>query len=233
MRGLFITATDTDVGKTWITSLIARELVRSGTRVGVYKPACSGAERDGDGEFWPDLRSLGDATGNAFSIDEMCPQRFRAPLAPPVAAKREGRVVDAKLLRSGVEVFRDQDCVLVEGVGGLLCPMTDSHTIVDLAADLKFPLLVIARPNLGTINHTLLTLATARQRGLDVCGVVLNQASEAPVDSGFVASNAEQIERFGETQVLAFCGHQSRQLVDCRTGAVIKTDWLSLCGCGE
>ena len=235
MLGLFVTGTDTDVGKTWITSLIARELTDAGTRVGVYKPACSGSEMDDAGTAtWPDLTALSEAVDNAFPIEQICPQRFDAALAPPVAAERAGRTIDAALLRSGIEPFRDDvSHMLVEGVGGLLCPMTGTETIADLAADLQFPLLIVARASLGTINHTLLTIEVARSHGLAIGGVILNHVGSASIDPAFVASNAQQIRRFANVRIIGWCDHGSRQILDCQSGEPAGTDWLQLFACAE
>lgn len=180
--GLFITGTNTGVGKTVVTCHAARALRAAGSRVGVYKPACSGAERDPAGELvFDDVRQLSAAVDNAFPEDWICPQRFSAPLAPPSSARLEDRAVDPELLRSGAFRWQEEvDLLLVEGVGGLLCPLTESETVADLAGDLGLPLLVVASLELGTINHTLLTLEVARARGLAVAAVVMNfNATEA------------------------------------------------------
>ena len=235
MQGLFVTGTDTDVGKTWISSLIARTLRETDVNVGAYKSACSGSEVDSDGTtFWADIRALAEATGNVFPEDRICPQRFNAALAPPVAAEAEGGSIDANLLRTGIEWWRDQvEYLIVEGIGGLLCPLTEDEVVADLAVDLGMPTLVVARPNLGTINHTLLTIEIARQRGLEVVGIVLNQPLDGSLDIDFVASNAEQIERFSKCSVLGFCPHGGDTLIDLPAGQPIRTDWLSLFGCAE
>ena len=235
MQGLFVTATDTDVGKTWITSLIAEELTNAGTHVGTYKPACSGSESDEAGdEFWPDLRELSESVGHAFPIEQICPQRFTAALAPPVAAESEGRNVDSALLRSGIEPFRGEVThLLIEGVGGLLCPMTEKETVADLAADLQFPLLIIARGGLGTINHTLLTVEVARSRGLTIAGVILNHIGPAPIDAAFVASNASQIQKFANVPVIGWCDRNSRHIQAAGSGEPAETDWLRFFACAE
>src|SRR5690606_6781856 len=110
------------------------------------KPVCSGGVPDGAGGIvWDDVRSLASAVGNAFPDDRICPQRFLAPLAPPVAARREGRRVDADLLRQGARWWQGRvDLLLVEGVGGLLCPLPDDETVADLAGDLGWPLIIVA-----------------------------------------------------------------------------------------
>ena len=179
---LLVTGTDTGVGKTWVTALIVRQLLAEGHRTGVYKPACSGAETRPDGtSFWPDLEVLREATGGQWSLDEICPQRFQQPLAPPVAARLEGRTVDSQLLRSAARRWDGLvDLLVIEGVGGLLCPLTEEETVADLAASLEAPLLIVARAGLGTINHTLLTVEMAASRGLKVAGVLLNE--EVPAE---------------------------------------------------
>ena len=224
--GLFITGTDTDVGKTWVTSAIARQLRAQSVRVGVYKPVCSGAEEAADGNLhWHDIDELAEATGNEFDETRICPQRFRHPLAPPVAARYEGKNVDADLLRSGVAWWAGQvDILLVEGVGGLLCPLTATSSIADLATDLKFPLLVVARANLGTINHTLMTLDVAERRGLAVAGVILNEVEAAGHDPS-ITTNAAEIARRTTVPVLGVMPHGRQELVlrENRT-----PDWMQL-----
>lgn len=203
--------------------------------VGVYKPACSGSDEGNDGPFWADIRDLSDATENRFPAERICPQRFEAPLAPPVAAGLENRKVDSKLLRDGAGWWMGRtECLLIEGIGGLLCPVTQTETIADLAGDLTFPLLLVGRSGLGTINHTLLTLEVAKQRGLSVAGVVLNQASKTATPArDNVASNAAQIESFGGVKVIGACEFGSTRLSDPTTGEPITTDWLSVMSCAE
>ncbi len=179
MRGLFVTGTDTGVGKTVATSLIARQLCRSGHRTGCYKPVCSGSETLADGtRRWADVEALSAAIGDAHPRNRICPQTFDAPLAPPAAARLERREVNRALLRQGAAWWSAHaDVLLVEGVGGLLCPIADGETVADLATDLGFPLLIISPLVLGTINHTLMTIDVARNRRLDVAAIVFNDVS--------------------------------------------------------
>ncbi len=197
MQGLLITGTDTGVGKTYLTARIARNLASMGVRVGVYKPACSGGQTTANDRIaWEDLEQLADALDGRFPVERICPYRLRAPLAPPVAALEEGLSLSLPNMLAGIEWWRDQvDVLLVEGVGGWLCPLTASHTVRDFAHELQFPVLVVARQQLGTINHTLLTVESIRQAGLTVMGVVLNQTSPHVDDSA--AGNAGQIRNFG------------------------------------
>jgi len=183
MRGLFVTGTDTDVGKTFVTALIARELRHDGVRVGVCKPACSGAEFVAGVPVWQDIEQLA-AAAEIDDRERICRQRFLAPLAPPVAAALEDGTLDDELCRRTVTDWEGRcDLMLVEGVGGLLCPLTATSSVADFAGWTGFPLIIVARLGLGTINHTLLTLECAAQRGLRVGGILLSDGdrlSETP-----------------------------------------------------
>lgn len=195
--GIFITGTDTGVGKTYVTALIARSLAKSGQRVGVYKPVASGCEGSDGRLISGDAEQLHAAIGGEAGIDDICPQRFAAPLAPHLAAQAEGKSVDAELLRSGICFWTKRcDIVLVEGVGGLMSPISDEDYVADLAYDFGYPLVIVAPNTLGVINQTLQTLITAStfRHGLNVAGIVLNdvQARSADVDPS-VDSNREQL----------------------------------------
>jgi len=225
--GLFVTGTDTGVGKTFVSVSVARQLRSEGLTVGAYKPACSGAIETADGPVWEDVEALHAATGGAFERERICPQRFLAPLAPPVAATAEGKRVDPRLLRSGAEWWGGRcDLLIVEGAGGLLCPLTEEETFADLAVDLGLPVLVVARATLGTISHTLLTVEAARRRGLDVAGVVLNEVVPAG-DDGSVATNAAEIERRGCVVVLGVVSHGTPARLS-KGGKVVTADWRQL-----
>lgn len=191
-RGLFITGTDTDVGKTYVTAVIARQLVAEGKRVGVYKPAASGCAFDES----DDPYVLWEAAGKPGELEHVCPQQFTAPLAPHLAARQEQKEVDAELLRTGLEYWRDRcEIILVEGIGGLMSPVTDDEYVADLAFDFGFPLIVVAPNVLGVINQTLQTLITAAtfRDGLDVAGIVLNQISAEANNDPSRHSNLEEL----------------------------------------
>lgn len=193
--GLFITGTDTEVGKTYVGALIARALVAAGHRLGVYKPAASGCRREGERLISDDALGLWNAAGRPGELDRVCPQRFPAPLAPHLAARAEGKKLDAELLRSGIEYWQQRsDVVLVEGAGGLMSPLGEEEYVADLAYDFGFPLIVVARNVLGTINatlQTLITVATFRD-GLDIAGVVLNNANP-PSDDASLSTNRGEL----------------------------------------
>ncbi|HUG66372.1 MAG TPA: dethiobiotin synthase [Pirellulaceae bacterium] len=176
--GLFITGTDTNVGKTYVTALIAKQLIATGKRVGVYKPAASGCV----GDESDDPFVLWQAAGRPATMADVCPQRFTAPLAPHLAARAEGKEVDVERLRAGLDFWRQHsDVILVEGLGGLMSPVSDDEYVADLAHDFRFPLIIVAPNALGVINQTLQTLITAStfRDGLDVAGIVLNHRPAA------------------------------------------------------
>lgn len=227
--GLFVTGTDTGVGKTFVSTLIIGELRAAGLTVGAYKPACSGAVETLDGPVWEDVEALYEATGGLFDRDRISPQRFLAPLAPPVAAKSEERTIHADLLRSGAEWWSGKcDVLIVEGAGGLLCPLTETETFVDLAVSLGLPVLIVARATLGTINHSLLTIEAARRRGLTVAGVVLNEVVPAGDDAS-VATNADEITARTGIPVLGVVPH-GRPARLLPRGTAGRIDWRALTG---
>ena len=218
MRGLFITGTGTEVGKTHVAALIARQLVAEGVRVGVYKPAASGC-RLVDGELIADdAVALWEAAGRPMTLEAVCPQRFEAPLAPNVAAREEGKRVDAELLRTGIQAWREFEFVLAEGAGGLMSPLSDDDYNADLARDLGLPLVIVAANRLGVINDTLQTVITAEAKGLPVAGVVLNDVTPTADESR--ATNADELERRLKVPLLGCVAWK---------GSVDRSaDWLSL-----
>lgn len=205
--GFMVVGTDTDVGKTFVSAAIARQLTAEGVRTGVYKPACSGSVADeSTGQpRWNDVELLRQAIGaTELPTERICPQTFHAPLAPPVAAEKEGRQIDETLLLEGVRWWETQaEFLIVEGVGGVLCPLSREQLIVDFAEKLKYPLLIVARAGLGTINHSLLTIEALQQRGLTIAGLILNDVDPELSDESRL-SNAEQIQKWTSVPVLSF-----------------------------
>lgn len=169
-RGLFVTGTDTDVGKTAVAAAIVTDLVRRGVRVGVYKPVASGVA-----DAMSDVMRLWEAAGRPLTPAAVCPQAFRAAIAPVQAAAVEGRRVDEQLLRTGFDVWSvATEHVIVEGAGGLFSPLGHQTLNVDLARDLGLPLVVVDAARLGAIGRTLATVRAARAEGLEVASIVLS-----------------------------------------------------------
>jgi dethiobiotin synthetase len=224
LPGLFITGTDTDVGKTYVGALIARSLHQAGHRVGVYKPAASGCRRDGNELISDDALALWQAAGKPGTLDRVCPQRFTAPLAPHLAARAEGREIDREQLRDGLNYWRERsDILLIEGAGGLLAPIDDEQYFADLAHDLGFPLVVVSKNALGTINHTLLTLHAARtlHGGLPVAGIVLNHPTPPISNDPSLATNRRELERRCRVPILGEVFWKS-DIIDS------EVDWFAL-----
>jgi dethiobiotin synthetase len=204
MRGLFVTGTDTGVGKTVLSAALLAAMSAEDEPVRAYKPAVTGLQEPGAGETgWPpDHVLLAAAAGMA--AERVAPLRYGPAASPLLAAEIEGKRLDREiLLAAGAELTRtvehEATTVVVEGVGGLLSPLAENFTVCDLAASLRLPLLIAARPGLGTINHTLLTLQAARAYGLDVRAVVIGPWPEQP--SRLEQSNLETIRRFGFVEV--------------------------------
>jgi len=168
-RGVFVTGTDTDVGKTVVAVGIVRALVRRGIPVAAYKPVEAGGHTDAE--------LLWEASGRLGPLEDTCRVRLSLAAAPAVGAREEGKKIRADDLLAGyVTQSEKASVVVVEGAGGLLVPLARGLLVADLAKAIGLPVLVVARDCLGTINHTLLTVEAARSRGLTVAGVVMNRA---------------------------------------------------------
>lgn len=200
---LFVTATDTGVGKTVVAAAIARYLRGRMRKVAVLKPVASGCYRAREGLISEDSELLAAASDTPYPLDLICPNRYEEPLAPGVAARRAGQPIDWDAVSRAIRwMSQDSDCMIIEGAGGLLVPLDEQHTILDLILALDIPVLIVARPFLGTINHTLLTIAALRQAGIEIAGVVINRY---PAENAGIAeeTSAQQIEKFGHVPVLS------------------------------
>ncbi len=187
--GVFVTGTDTGVGKTLVAAALAHHLRQAGLRVGVMKPLETGVatpETVGD-----DAALLRWAADCAAPITQIAPVRLRAPLAPAIAAHKEKVFIDfGALVEASRQLRRDHDFVIVEGAGGLMVPVAGGLLIADLARAMNLPLLVVCRPGLGTINHTLLTLYAARTMELPLAGFLINNMPERPDEAMACAPHA-------------------------------------------
>lgn len=181
-QGIFITGTDTGVGKTYFAAALARFLKDRGLRVGVMKPVESGVENpENEGA---DATLLRWASGCTSSIDQVAPYRLEAPLAPSVAASREKVFIDFGHLAEAAATLADEhDFVIIEGAGGLMAPLAGGLLVADLARQMGFPLLTVCRPGLGTVNHTLLTLFASSTMELPMAGFIINRMPSDPDDA--------------------------------------------------
>jgi dethiobiotin synthetase len=202
VRGLFVTGTDTGVGKTEVACALLRAARARGVDAVGMKPAQSGVEPG----VLSDAERLREACDRVEPLEAVCPYSFAAPLAPAVAARLEGRPVSMDAIVAGARALAARHAaVLVEGAGGLLVPISDGATQADLAVALGLPVLVVARAGLGTVNHTALTCEALARRGLAIAGVVLNRTG--PDDDASVPHNAAEIERLSGARVLATLPH--------------------------
>jgi dethiobiotin synthetase len=195
--GVFVTGTGTEVGKTVVAAAIARTLAAEGKRVAVFKPAVTGLDEGTE----TDHALLRRASGSSQSDEEIAPYRYGPPASPHLAAALAGEEIDPERLRQAARAAAENaDAIVCEGVGGLLVPLSPTYLVRDLATDLGYPLVVVAAPGLGTINHTLLTLEAARAAGLEIAAIVLTPWPEEPTQ--IETSNRETIAALGATEVL-------------------------------
>jgi dethiobiotin synthetase len=178
-RSIFITGTDTGVGKTFVTCSLAALLRDLGYRIGVMKPVETGCSQR-DGQLYPeDAVRLKQASGSRAPMEKICPYRFAEPIAPSIAAERTADRIDIDhLLKVYEEISSEHDVTLIEGAGGLMVPLLPSFTYADFARTAKLPLIVVAANRLGAINHLMLTLEHALCKELNVIGYMLNCPSD-------------------------------------------------------
>jgi dethiobiotin synthetase len=194
---VFVTGTGTEVGKTVVAAAIARTLAAEDRRVAVFKPAVTGLDEEGESD--PSL--LRRASGSRQSDEEIAPYRYGPPASPHLAAALAGEEIDPERLRQAARsAAAGADVLVCEGVGGLLVPLSPTYLVRDLAADLRYPLVVVSPPGLGAINHTLLTIESARSAGLRVAAIVLNPWPATPAE--IERSNRDTIARLGGVEVL-------------------------------
>lgn len=206
-HGIFITGTDTGVGKTYIAEKIASALTIKGVDVGVMKPAETGC-RVRSGKLMPaDTLRLKAAAHCDDSLDLLNPYRFRKPLAPFVAARLEGKKINPpKIINVFQTLAQKHEFMIVEGAGGIMVPLTRCYTFCDLAFEIGLPVVIVARPGLGTINHTLLTISALRESGIPIAGVIINYA-EAQRNSAAEMTNPGVISALSGVKILGIVQH--------------------------
>src|SRR4051794_3847371 len=224
MRGVFVTGTDTEVGKTVLAAAICAAAVAKGIKVAAFKPVVTGL--DEPVHDWPRDHELLAAAANAGqSPEDVAPYRFGPAVSPHLAAQ----LADPHLARDefapGARAEAEKaDALVVEGVGGLLVPLAHEYLVRDFAGELSLPVVIAARPGLGTINHCLLTIEAARAVALRVQAVVLTPWPAEP--NAMQRSNMETIERFVEIPVLGLPATSPAMLADAGAGLPVS-DWLS------
>jgi len=196
-QGLFITGTDTGVGKTVVAGCIAKVLSEQDLRVGVFKPIATGCRYRWEGLISTDTEFLAACANTDLPLATITPVAYQTPAAPIVSAECEKRPIDFAAVASAyLDISDNSDLVIVEGIGGVRVPLTGELDVLDLAAEFALPVVIVARPNLGTINHTLMTIDCVRAARLEVAGVVIN---------GYDATSSTVAEETAE-QVISHCG---------------------------
>ena len=197
MRGLLITGTGTGVGKTTLGAALLAAMAATGERVRAHKPVLTGLDESGLDGWPPDHELLAAAAG--MHAGQVAPLRYGVAASPQLAAALAGERIEPARLVAAARAAGGEQTLIVEGAGGLLTPLADRFTVRELAAALALPVLIAARPGLGTINHALLTLEAARAASLDVRAVVLTPWPARP--SVLERSNRETIARAGAVAV--------------------------------
>jgi dethiobiotin synthetase len=200
----FLTGTDTDVGKTYITCLLLESLKKSGRSAVGYKPWCCGDRGD--------ARRLLAAGTDGFTLDEINPVWLKTPASPYAAALIENRVLDFDSIIGAYHALSNRaDAVIVEGVGGWEVPVTETQTAADLAQLLGLPVLVVVSNKLGALNHTILTVRNIQARGLHCAGLILNHVAEER-DSASISNRIVLQRVLSEVPILADVMHGETEL---------------------
>ena len=174
-RGFFITGTDTGVGKTVIAAAIIKVVHALGVNVCGMKPIETGCSRIGDNLYPSDGMFLKKAAGMEETVNHITPYCFEAAVAPSLASEMEGKPVNINIIiEEYMSLAKRYHAVVVEGIGGILVPIRKDYFVIDLIRDLGLPLIVVSRPSLGTLNHTLLTVNYALREGITVSGIIIN-----------------------------------------------------------
>ena len=235
-KGLFVTGTDTGIGKTLVAGGIARILKDRGLTVGVFKPVASGCNYEAEGLVNGDAHFLRNCSHCDFELSVISPVGYVTPAAPAVCEQIENRAVDfGRIAEAYRKICNVSDIVIVEGIGGVRVPISEGVDVLDMARAFDMPVVIVTRPDLGTINHTLLTIDAVRGAGLQVAGVVISgyDAINASIAEETVA---DVIAEWGDVEVLSIVPlDEESNVEDGRLGelaveALGDCDWESLVG---
>lgn len=202
--GVFITGTGTDVGKTVVTTGIARFLMQCGANVLPVKPVQSGGILRPDGMMDSPDGEVYRAAGAVWNPEEQCPFIFEPACSPHLAARLAGTDLNAPVIAQKVRSLESSAFLLVEGAGGIMVPLNGHSTMLDLMKELAYPVILTSENKLGTINETLLSIAALKQAGLDIAGIIMTSANgPEPEEFGMADDNIKSIENFSGVRVLA------------------------------
>jgi dethiobiotin synthetase len=216
-KGLFITATDTDVGKTFVTGLLAKALLNKEISTGIFKPIATGCTKDKNNNLVSeDAVFLKKITGLDYNLDEITPIKFKPPLAPLAATMETGIDINLNSIFEHLKQLEQKyDKVLIEGIGGLMVPIKHKYLVLDLIEQINYPVIIVARPNLGTINHTLLTCEVLKQRNINIKGIIINNSAKSEIASSLEAPRNDTASVITD---------KAKQLIKNHTDISIKTN---------
>ena len=204
-KSYFITGTDTNVGKTVITACLLTLYRKHGVDAGVMKPIETGVDQNCSSESNSDAKFLLTVSGNKDPLEEVCPIRLKPATSPLQATRITGQTVDINLILENFEKLQAKhDHMLVEGIGGLLVPLTESYSVSNLIRDMNLPVIIVSRASLGTINHTLLTVKVAKETGLNIAGIILNHTEDRPPND-IEMEQASIIQELSNIPILGEC----------------------------
>jgi len=226
-KGYFITGTDTNVGKTIVTACLLTINHKRGIDTGVMKPIETGVNQTCSSEANSDAKFLLTVSKNQDLLEQVCPVRLKPTAAPLQAARLTGQSLDINfILENFNKLQAKHDQILVEGIGGLLVPLTSNYSVSDLIKDMNLPLIIVSRFSLGTINHTLLTVKAAQETGVQIAGIILNHSEDRPLSKIELGQNS-LIQELSNVPILGECpylGSVSSEQFDNKLAKRIK-DW--------
>ena len=204
-KGYFITGTDTNVGKTIVTACLLTINHKRGIDTGVMKPIETGVDQTCSSEANSDAKFLLTVSKNQDPLERVCPVRLKPTAAPLQAARITDQTLDINfILENFKKLQANHDQILVEGIGGLLVPLTSNYSVSDLIKDMNLPLIIVSRVSLGTLNHTLLTVKVAQETGVKIAGVILNHSEDRPLND-VEPGLASLIQELSNVPILGEC----------------------------
>lgn len=221
-KGFFITGTDTDAGKTWISLGLVEALKRQSHKVGVMKPISAGCQQTADGLRNQDAVLLQQQSNVELDYDTINPYAFEPAIAPHIAAQEAGVRIDIETLKNSFDAIQKKSgYVIVEGAGGWLVPLNDFQTMADLAVRLQLPVILVVGMRLGCLNHALLSVEAIRNSGLHLAGWVANQIDP---DMNHAKENLETLRTMIDAPLLGHVPHLEKR----DTGVIAENLYLPL-----
>jgi dethiobiotin synthetase len=209
-KGIFVTATDTEVGKTFVSALLIRSFRQQGIKTGYLKPVATGCHLEGETLVSEDISFINTFTGQDMEHTLHCPVRYLKPLAPLAAAQLENRPLDLQMVWTAFELLKKRYSLLVvEGIGGVMVPLKKDYLVLDMMAEMNLPTLVVCRPSLGTINHSLLTLQAIKSRGIPIIGFLTNGKREDADETAL--TSPDLIAKFSQVSYLGHIPYYDQQ----------------------